>query len=98
MNEMIVYLNMFESVYAERDGPYILGQEVIHLNCPKVKAKGFSFLFFFQITYTDFLIYHLIDDEEQTKKLDGYPNLNKFVRAFEERSNIKKYLATLEQN
>ncbi|KAG0167255.1 hypothetical protein DFQ28_006383 [Apophysomyces sp. BC1034] len=72
--DMVRYLEMFEKVYSDREGPYILGEE---------------------ITYPDFLIYHLIDDEQQNKKLEAYPNLNKFVRFFEERSNIKKYLATL---
>ncbi|KAF7723198.1 hypothetical protein EC973_002273 [Apophysomyces ossiformis] len=75
--EMVKYLSLFEKVYSDREGPYILGEE---------------------ITYTDFLIYHLIDDEEQTKKLDAYPSLKKFVETFEERSNIKAYLPTLGQN
>ncbi|KAG2206992.1 hypothetical protein INT47_008461 [Mucor saturninus] len=48
-----------------------------------------------KITYPDFLIYHLLDDDLALNRLDGSPNLQKFVEAFEQRPNIKKYLATL---
>ncbi|KAG2208969.1 hypothetical protein INT47_011109 [Mucor saturninus] len=48
-----------------------------------------------KITYPDFLVYHLLDDDLALHRLDGSPNLQKFVGAFEQRPNIKKYLATL---
>lgn len=48
-----------------------------------------------QITYVDFLVYHLIDDDDARTRLDEYPNLKLFAETFEERPNINKYLASL---
>ncbi|KAI7892886.1 glutathione S-transferase [Mucor mucedo] len=47
------------------------------------------------ITYPDFLIYHLLDDDLALCRLAGSPNLQKFVETFGNRPNIKKYFATL---
>jgi glutathione S-transferase len=49
------------------------------------------------MTFPDFMVYHLIDDDSARNKLANYPNLAKFVKAFEQRPNIKKYLASLPQ-
>ncbi|KAG0743450.1 hypothetical protein G6F62_000660 [Rhizopus arrhizus] len=48
-----------------------------------------------RITYVDFLVYHLIDDDDARTRLDEYPNLKLFAETFEERPNINKYLASL---
>lgn len=37
----------------------------------------------------------MIDDDLARDRLAEYPNLTKFVDAFEQRPNIKRYLATL---
>ncbi|CEP13475.1 hypothetical protein [Parasitella parasitica] len=42
-----------------------------------------------ELTYPDFLIYHMIDDNKLSKRLT--PNLTKFVDAFEARPNMNKY-------
>jgi hypothetical protein len=39
----------------------------------------------------------MIDDDLARNRLDDYPNLTKFVEAFEQRPNIKKYLVSLSQ-
>ncbi|KAG1472193.1 hypothetical protein G6F56_001690 [Rhizopus delemar] len=49
-----------------------------------------------KITYSDFLIYHLIDDDSARDLLSDYPNLKIFAEAFEARPNIKEYLKTLQ--
>ncbi|KAG1189204.1 hypothetical protein G6F36_004074 [Rhizopus arrhizus] len=49
-----------------------------------------------KITYADFLVYHLIEDDGARDLLDDYPNLKLFAEAFEERPNIKKYLASFQ--
>ncbi|CAO3625737.1 unnamed protein product [Mucor hiemalis] len=43
-----------------------------------------------KISYADFLVYHMIDDDSARDRLGDSPNLTKFVEAFEERPNIKK--------
>ncbi|CAO0796550.1 unnamed protein product [Mucor circinelloides] len=49
-----------------------------------------------KLTYADILVYHMIDDGGARSKLDGdAPHLLKFVEAFEERPNLKKYFASL---
>ncbi|CEG80253.1 hypothetical protein RMATCC62417_14615 [Rhizopus microsporus] len=48
-----------------------------------------------KITYPDFLVYHLLDDDQCLQRLDEYPKLKAFVKAFEERPNIKEYLISL---
>ncbi|PHZ17439.1 uncharacterized protein RHIMIDRAFT_284951 [Rhizopus microsporus ATCC 52813] len=48
-----------------------------------------------EITYPDFLVYHLLDDDQCLQRLDEYPNLKAFAKAFEERPNIKEYLISL---
>lgn len=52
-------------------------------------------VFYYKISYADFLIYHLLDDDLALDRLTDSPNLIKFVESFEQRPNIKKYLATL---
>ncbi|ORE20006.1 hypothetical protein BCV71DRAFT_262388 [Rhizopus microsporus] len=48
-----------------------------------------------QITYPDFLVYHLLDDDQCLQRLDEYPKLKIFVKAFEERPNTKEHLTSL---
>ncbi|KAI8881160.1 class gamma glutathione S-transferase [Backusella circina FSU 941] len=48
-----------------------------------------------EITYADIMVYHIIDDEGAMTKLNDYPNLLKMVNTFEDRPNIKQYLASL---
>ncbi|KAI7892892.1 glutathione S-transferase [Mucor mucedo] len=48
-----------------------------------------------KITYVDFLVYHLLDDDFALNRLSGSPNLAKFVQSFEQRPNMKNYLASL---
>ncbi|KAI9264748.1 glutathione S-transferase [Sporodiniella umbellata] len=48
-----------------------------------------------KITYPDFLVYHLIDDDSARNMLGNYPNLKRLVNEFEARPNIKQYLETL---
>lgn len=48
-----------------------------------------------EVTYADMMVYHMIDDESAKDNLNDYPNLQKMVNAFEDRPNIKKYLASL---
>ncbi|KAG2230815.1 glutathione S-transferase [Thamnidium elegans] len=48
-----------------------------------------------KISYSDFLIYHRLDDDMALDRLADYPNLTKFVQSFVERPNIKKHLASL---
>ncbi|KAI9277209.1 hypothetical protein BDA99DRAFT_495153 [Phascolomyces articulosus] len=52
-----------------------------------------------EITYADFLVYHILYQEKFLDKLhESNPNLEKFARAFEERPKMKAYLATLPKN
>ncbi|KAI9495849.1 hypothetical protein BDB00DRAFT_937392 [Zychaea mexicana] len=48
-----------------------------------------------QITYADFLVYHIIRQEKLLEKLESCPNLDAFIKAFEGRPRIKACLATL---
>ncbi|KAI8049143.1 glutathione S-transferase [Gilbertella persicaria] len=50
-----------------------------------------------KFTYADILVYHMIDDDMALDKLENTPHLAKFVEAFEQRPNIKPYLASLKQ-
>jgi glutathione S-transferase len=43
------------------------------------------------------MVYHMIVDDSARNLLGDAPNLTKFVETFEDRPNIKKYLATLPQ-
>ncbi|KAF7731728.1 hypothetical protein EC973_008242 [Apophysomyces ossiformis] len=66
------YLDIYEKAYAERNGPYLLGQE---------------------ISYVDFFMYHRISEEGADYK--PYPHIEAFMNAFNERPNIKGYLAKI---
>ncbi|KAI8092647.1 class gamma glutathione S-transferase [Halteromyces radiatus] len=70
------YLNAYESIYQQNEGPYILGEE---------------------ITYADFLVYHILQDDRALKHVQGYPHLAKFVEAFSQRPNLAAYIASLDQ-
>ncbi|RCH95649.1 hypothetical protein CU098_001948, partial [Rhizopus stolonifer] len=48
-----------------------------------------------RITYMDFMVYHLIDDEESIPTLSNYPSLKLLVEEFEKRPKIKEYLDSL---
>ncbi|OBZ90767.1 Glutathione S-transferase P 10 [Choanephora cucurbitarum] len=50
-----------------------------------------------KISYTDFLVYHMIDDDGSLGNISHLPNLTKFVQAFEQRPNIKPYFESLKQ-
>ncbi|KAI8373666.1 class gamma glutathione S-transferase [Blakeslea trispora] len=50
-----------------------------------------------KISYTDFLVYHMIDDDGSLNSISHLPNLTKFVQAFEQRPNIKPYFESLKQ-
>ncbi|KAI8062878.1 class gamma glutathione S-transferase [Gongronella butleri] len=65
------YLGIFDAVYGQHGGPYILGEE---------------------ISYVDFLVYHNIDDDHAWDLVKDYPNVAKFVQAFESRPNLAEYL------
>lgn len=43
----------------------------------------------------DFMVYHLIDDEESIPTLSNYPSLKLLVEEFEKRPKIKEYLDSL---
>ncbi|KAI8092646.1 class gamma glutathione S-transferase 2 [Halteromyces radiatus] len=68
------YLNAYESIYQQNEGPYILGEE---------------------ITYADFLVYHIIQDDNALKHVQGYPHVAKFIDAFSQRPNLTEYIASL---
>ncbi|KAI8147294.1 hypothetical protein BJV82DRAFT_709833 [Fennellomyces sp. T-0311] len=76
----------FEHVYGLHDGPYLLGE----------KAREMPP---WNITYPDFMAYRNIAGDGRNKKgLDQHPNLARFVQAFEARTNLKSYLASLPEN
>ncbi|KAI9498767.1 hypothetical protein BDB00DRAFT_799457 [Zychaea mexicana] len=52
-----------------------------------------------EISYPEFLVYHIIYNDGRTKQgLDKYPNLARFIKAFEERTNLKEYVTTLPES
>ncbi|KAI8147291.1 class gamma glutathione S-transferase [Fennellomyces sp. T-0311] len=57
--------------------------------------RGGPYLMGDEITYADFLVYHNIDNDGRRYKLEKYPNLDKFVKAYEARPNLKEYISTL---
>jgi hypothetical protein len=57
--------------------------------------RNIEHFFLPKITYPDFLVYHMIDDDLARNRLADYPNLAKFAETFEQRPNIKNYLTTL---
>nr|AAL02368.1 class gamma glutathione S-transferase [Cunninghamella elegans] len=75
-NDTKKYLGIFNDIYGEHQGPYILGEE---------------------ITYPDFLVYHLLDDDKALDHLADYPNLQQFVNTFTQRPNLKSYLDFLKE-
>ncbi|KAI7849567.1 hypothetical protein BDC45DRAFT_593527 [Circinella umbellata] len=48
-----------------------------------------------KISYTDYVVYHSLDDHRPILDIKDFPKLSKLVEAFEKRPNIKKYLASL---
>ncbi|KAI9248008.1 glutathione S-transferase [Phascolomyces articulosus] len=49
-----------------------------------------------KISYADYMVYHTIDDHRPILgDFKTYPNLTKFIQAFEERPIMKTYLASL---
>ncbi|KAI8137617.1 glutathione S-transferase [Fennellomyces sp. T-0311] len=56
------------------------------------KAKEGPYALGSEISFADFMVYHMIKDDQLTQLP---PHLAALVKAFEERPNIKKYLATL---
>nr|AAL02369.3 class gamma glutathione S-transferase 2 [Cunninghamella elegans] len=73
-NDTKKYLGIFNDIYGEHQGPYILGEE---------------------ITYPDFLVYHLLDDDKALDHLADYPNLQQFVNTFTRRPNLVAYFTSL---
>ncbi|KAI8092645.1 class gamma glutathione S-transferase [Halteromyces radiatus] len=50
-----------------------------------------------EITYADFLVYHVIQDDNALKHVQGYPHVAKFVETFSQRPNLAEYIASLAQ-
>ncbi|KAI8091248.1 uncharacterized protein B0P05DRAFT_577324 [Gilbertella persicaria] len=48
-----------------------------------------------KIIYADFLINHMLDDDDCLDELKHYPQLATFVEAFKQRPNLNSYLASL---
>ncbi|KAI8146452.1 glutathione S-transferase [Fennellomyces sp. T-0311] len=49
-----------------------------------------------KISHVDYFLFHTVDDQRPIiGDLKAYPRIAKFLETFEERPNIKKYLATL---
>lgn len=46
------------------------------------------------ISYADFLLYHVIEEEPTEVTAENYPHVYEFIQAIENRPNLKKYLAT----
>ncbi|KAI9366620.1 glutathione S-transferase, partial [Pilaira anomala] len=58
------------------------------------EKKG-PFLFDERISYVDFVLFHMLEDDANDKVCnETYPHLFKFVEAITNRPNLKKYLAT----
>ncbi|CAO3699783.1 unnamed protein product [Rhizopus stolonifer] len=57
-------------------------------------AKG-PYILGDKITYIDFMVYHLIDDEDSIPTLGNCPNIKLFVEEFEKCPKIKEYLDNL---
>ncbi|ORZ17708.1 class gamma glutathione S-transferase [Absidia repens] len=74
------YLAAYNNIYGEKDGAYILGDE---------------------ISYADFLVYHMIDDDNYALRdhfeliQKDYPNVARFIKAFIQRPKLVDYLASL---
>ncbi|KAI9305485.1 class gamma glutathione S-transferase [Cunninghamella echinulata] len=51
-----------------------------------------------EITYPDFLVYHIIDDDKALGLLEDYPNLQQFVNTFTQRPNLVDYFASLKES
>ncbi|KAI8142723.1 glutathione S-transferase [Fennellomyces sp. T-0311] len=47
-----------------------------------------------QITYVDFMVYAILRQDKLLTSLKDYPNLAKFVESFENRKNLKEYIAS----
>ncbi|KAI8075038.1 class gamma glutathione S-transferase [Gongronella butleri] len=50
-----------------------------------------------EISYVDFIVYHVMDDDFALKHVENYPNVARFVNAFEKRPNIAKRIADVKQ-
>ncbi|KAI9305486.1 class gamma glutathione S-transferase [Cunninghamella echinulata] len=50
-----------------------------------------------EITYPDFLVYHIIDDDRALDRLENYPNLQQFVNTFKQRPNLVDYLTSVKK-
>lgn len=46
------------------------------------------------ISYTDFLLYHALEEDGTEITSENYPHIHQFIQAMENRPNLKKYLAT----
>ena len=47
------------------------------------------------ITYPDFVLFHMMEDDgTATSKTPTHPYINAFIKAMQERPNLKSYLAT----
>ncbi|CAO3651024.1 unnamed protein product [Cunninghamella blakesleeana] len=53
------------------------------------------YIFGQEITYPDFLVYHILDDDKALGHLADYPNLQQFVNTFIQRPNLVSYFASL---
>ncbi|KAL7314420.1 hypothetical protein PS15m_005991 [Mucor circinelloides] len=47
-----------------------------------------------KISYADFILYHMIEDDGSAIDAASQPHLSAFINAIENRPNLKKYLAT----
>jgi glutathione S-transferase len=47
-----------------------------------------------EVSYADFALYHLLEDDGSVIEASAHPHLAAFVQAIENRPNIKAYLAT----
>ncbi|KAI8337195.1 class gamma glutathione S-transferase [Chlamydoabsidia padenii] len=50
-----------------------------------------------KISYVDFLVYHIIDDDNALAHVKDYPNLVKFVDAFSQRPALAEYLVSVKK-
>ncbi|KAG2219079.1 hypothetical protein INT45_000362 [Circinella minor] len=84
-----------DRLYGIHDGPYILGSKVcviFYLSFYRVSGNNTGG---YDISYTDYVVYHTLDDHRPILDIKDFPKLSKLVEAFEKRPNIKKYLASL---
>lgn len=47
-----------------------------------------------KVSYADFILYHMIEDDGSAIDAASQPHLSAFINAIENRPNLKKYLAT----